>query len=127
MATNRRTAIYVIAVTAVLAATCYLSWLSSQPIMFDNPAPWLWIDVQFEEDYLNVTMTNDDNHGYIISEVILSNRQGTILAGELGPEPISSGEQISVCIDFNWTSGHYYEIIVRTTEGKSILDGTYAP
>jgi len=82
MATNRRIVIYVIVITAVLAVPFFLSWLSSLNPPITNPIPWLWIDVQFEEGYLNVTMTNNDNRDYIISEVTLS-QSSTILAGEL--------------------------------------------
>jgi hypothetical protein len=126
MATKRRIAIYVIAITAVLTVTCFLSWLSSRNLIFDNPVPWLWIDVQFEEGYLNVTMTNNDNCDYIIREVILS-RASTILAGEIVHKPISRGEQTSICISFNWTSGYEYGIHVRTTDDESIAVYTWAP
>ena len=126
MAINRRIAIYVIAITTVLGAVFFLSWFSSQPIMFDNPVPWLWIDVQFEEGYLNVTMTNNDNRDYMIGEVILS-RERTILAGGLLHETILRGEQISTCINFNWASDAYYEIIVRSEDGKSTACGMHAP
>lgn len=125
MVTNRKIAIATIAITAVLAVPCFLSCVIT-PSLFDNAVPWLWIDVQFEEGYLNVTMTNNDNRDYIISEVILS-RARTIVAGELLREPISVGEQISICINFNWTSHVLYEIIVRTREGKSTACGMYAP
>jgi hypothetical protein len=97
--------------------------LSSLNPIYSNPWPWLWVDMRFREGYVNVTMTNRD---YIISEIILS-RARTILAGELLHEPISRGEQISICINFNWISHVLYEIIVRTTEGKSTLVGTWAP
>jgi len=115
----------VIVVVAVLAVPCFLSCIITPPF-FDNPLPWLWIEVQFEEGYLNVTMINNDNRDYIISEVILS-RECTILAGELGREPISTGEQISICINFNWTSSYFYGIHVRTKDGKGIDCYKYAP
>ena len=126
MAITRRLTITVIVVVAVLAVPFFLSWLNSRNPIFDSPVPWLQPHVQFEEGYLNVTMTNNDNRDYIISEVILS-RERTILAGELVREPISRGEQFSIRISFNWTSGYYYKIRVRTTDGKGTALGTYAP
>ena len=125
MVTNRTIA-YVVGMATVLAVPFFLSWLNSTNPLLDSPVPWLWLHVKFEEGYLNVTMTNNDNRDYIISEVILC-RERTILAGKLVREPISTGEQISICINFNWTSHVRYDIIVRTREGKSILVGIYAP
>jgi len=126
MAINRRITIYVIAITAVLAVPFFLSSLTSINTLGSNPLPWLWIDVQFEEGYLNVTMTNNHNRDYIISEVILS-RARTVLAGKLLHKPISVGEQISICISFNWTSRYEYGIHVRTTDGKGIACYPWAP
>jgi hypothetical protein len=126
MPINRRIAIYAIAVTMVLAVPFFLLWLNSITTPVTKPLPRLWIDVQFEEDYLNVTMTNNDNHDYIISEVTLS-RASTILTGKLLHEPISRGEPISICINFNWTSLYEYGIHVRTTDGKGTACYTYAP
>lgn len=125
MAITRRLTIAVIVVVAVLAVPFFLSCIYTPPFV-NNPEPWLQLDVQFEEGYLNVTMTNNDNCDHIIDEVILS-REDTILAGELVYEPLSRGEQFSICINFNWTSRVIYEIIVRTREGKSTLVGTWAP
>ena len=127
MAITRRLTITVIVVVAVLAVTCFPLLLNSiSGPLGDNLWPWLQTHVQFEEGYLNVTMTNNDNRDYIISEVILS-RESTILAGELLHEPISPGEQISIRINFNWTSHVLYKIIVRTREGRSTLVETSAP
>jgi hypothetical protein len=127
MVTNRRIAIYVIAITTVLAITCFPSlWNSINGSLFSDPVPWLWIDAQFEEGCLNVTMKNNDNRDYIISEVMLC-RSSAILAGVLVREPISVGEQFSICISFNWTSGYEYGIRVRTTDGKGMACYMYAP
>jgi len=114
-------------IPAVLTVTCFLSWLSSCNLIFDNPVPWLWIDVQFEEGFLKVTMTNNDDCDYILREVFLSNRASTILAGELVNEQILRGERTSICLGFNWTSGYEYGIHVRTTDDESIAVYTWAP
>ncbi len=75
-------------------------------------------DVQFEEGYLNVTITNYDNLDYIVNEVIVSQSYPRIFWwDEIVNKPISGYEKISICINLNWTSRYEYGIRLKTTGG----------
>jgi hypothetical protein len=71
-------------------------------------------DVQFDEDYLNITVKNVGTIPTIISEVIV-NQTSTPHIVQVH-EPISTNEEITIRIWFMWTSGYTYQIELKTTD-----------
>lgn len=128
MPTNRRLAIYVIAVAilAVAGTSLSMAWISSLSLGITPMADLNITDVQFNEDYMTITVKNQGNYNLIIREVRVNNfiesDQGLIInqtsTSYSAPlhEPISVGERISIKVSFNWTSGYIYEISLKTTD-----------
>jgi hypothetical protein len=118
MASNRRLAIYIILIagTLTVAGLAVLSWMD--PLVIDNLARYrvdLYItNIQFDDDYLNVTVRNIGWNPTTISSVII-NETSTLHTVPV-QEPISPGEIISFRTAFKWTSGYSYQIKLETTD-----------
>ena len=118
MALNRRLAIYIILIagTLTIAGLAVLSWMN--PVIIGG----LWrysvdlsiTNVQFDNDYLNITVRNVGVNPTTISSVIIN--QTSTLHTVPVHEPISAGEIISFRVAFEWTSGYMYQIKLGTTD-----------
>jgi hypothetical protein len=112
----------VIAVTVLVAAGVLLpmAWLSSLHWTPHATSSFRITDVQFEEDYLNITVENLDTQEKIISQVTVRDLKpdgyGFTVDWTSTPytvavhEPISVAEEISFRISFKWSSGRAYQI-----------------
>lgn len=128
MPTNRRLAIYVIAVAvlAVAGTSLSMAWISSLSVGTMPTANLKITDVQFNEDCMTIEVKNQGNYNLIIREVRVNNfiesNQGLIINQTSTPysvplnEPISVGEQISIKVNFNWTSEYIYQISLKTAD-----------
>ena len=125
MAINRRLAPYVI-VFVFLAAVGTLmliaTWIGSLTVGITRGADLNISDVQFEKDYLNITVENICDQAKVVSEVTIS-YQGSVIENQPATrrtiplyESISVGEQISIRVSFKWTSGRTYEIRLETAD-----------
>jgi hypothetical protein len=119
MAPNRRLAMHIILIAGtwlVIAVIVVLSWLN--PLTIDNLAVHrvdLYItNVQFDIDYLNITVRNIGWNPTTISSVIIN--QTSTLHTVPAHEPISAGELISFRAAFKWISGYKYQITLETTD-----------
>ena len=118
MVLNRRLAMYIILIagTLTIAVMAVHSWMN--PLTIDNLSRYrvdLYItNVQFENDYLNMTVRNIGWNPTIISSVMIN--QTSTLHTVPVHEPISAGEIISFRVAFKWTSGYRYQIELETTD-----------
>ncbi len=118
MASNRKLAmsIILIAWTLTIAVIVVHSWMN--PLTIDNLSAHrvdLYItNVQFDNDYLNITVRNIGWNPTTISLVIIN--QTSTLQTVPVHEPISSGEIISFRVAFKWISGYRYQITLETTD-----------
>ena len=130
MAINRTLAICIIVVTFLVIAGVFLPivLLHSLPVSTFPKEDLCITNVQFEEDYLNITVKNSVTQAKIVSEVTIRdlikteysfsiNRTSTPLTVAVH-ESISSGEEISFRIIFKWTSGRSYRIELETVDTK---------
>jgi hypothetical protein len=118
MALNRRLAmcLVIIAGTLTIASVAILSWMN--PVIIGG----LWrysvdlsiTNVQFDNDYLNITVRNVGVNPTTISLVII-NQTSTLHIVPVH-EAISAGEIISFRVAFKWTSGYRYQITLETTD-----------
>ena len=108
--------IILIAGTLTIAVIAVHSWMN--PLVIDNLSRYrvdLYItNVQFDIDYMNITVENIGWNPTIISSVIIN--QTSTLHTVPVHEPISAGEIISIRIAFKWTSGYRYQIKLETTD-----------
>ena len=119
MAPNRRLAMHIILIAGtwlIIAVIVVHSWLN--PLTIDNLGAHrvdLYItDVQFDNDYLNITVRNIGWNPTTISSVIINHT--STLHTVPAHESISSGELISFRAAFNWTSGYTYQITLETAD-----------
>ena len=118
MTLNRRLAMYLVLVagTLTIAVIAVNSWMN--PVIIGG----LWrysvsldiTNVQFDNDYLNITVRNVGVNPTTISLVII-NQTSTSHTVPVH-EPISAGEIISFRVAFKWTSGYRYQITLETTD-----------
>lgn len=118
MVLNRRLAMYIILIagTLTIAVIAVHSWMN--PLTIDNLSAHrvdLYItNIQFDNDYLNITVRNIGWNPTTISLVIIN--QTSMLHTVPMHEPISAGEIISFRVAFEWTSGYRYQITLETTD-----------
>jgi len=140
MAINRRLTIIIIVVAVLATASVLLplAWLSSLEYTPTAMTPLRITDVQFGEDFLNITVDNTCTKEKIVSEVTVRDLEpygyGFSVDWTSTPhtvavhEPLPMGEKISFCISFNWTSGHAYQIELETAdEGWGTAFNVVAP
>ena len=126
MATNRILDKYTIATVAVLAVIgtfLFIAWIDASSVHIMHTADLSITNVQFDKDYLTVTVKNQGSFAYTISEVTVSeaivseegitNQNTTSHTVSLHSQ-IPEGEQISICIALKWTSGYLYQIKLET-------------
>ena len=114
------TIVIVVAVLVPVGVLLPLAWLSSLPWTPHEMSPFRITEVQFEEDYLNITVESTCAEAEIVSEVTVrdlkANGYGFTVDWTSTPhvvavdEPVPVGEEISFRIRFNWSSGHAYQI-----------------
>ena len=119
MVLNRRVAMHIILIAGTwltIAVIVVNSWLN--PLTIDNLSAHrvdLYITkVQFNDDYLNITVRNIGWNPTTISSVIVN--QTSTVHTVPAHEPISAGEIISFRIAFKWTSDYMYQITLETTD-----------
>jgi len=118
MASNRSLAMYIILIagTLTIASLAVYSWMN--PSTIDNIMNYSVdiriTNVQFDNDYLNITVRNIGVNPTTISLVII-NQTSTIHTVPVH-EPISHAEIISFRVAFKWTSGYMYQIKLETTD-----------
>lgn len=136
MAVTRRRCIYefVVVVALVVAGTFLLATWSALNPGITPPSP-LWItDVQFEKGCLNITVENTGTQARTINEVKVYQSSNPYASSEYESnstyvvhESILVGEQISICINFNWASGYGYKIELMTTDGNIVSQSPFIP
>jgi len=108
--------VILIAGTLTIASLAVYSWMN--PLTIDNIMNYSVdiriTNVQFDNDYLNITVRNIGVKSTIISSVIIN--QTSTLHTVPVHEPILGGEIISFRIAFKWTSGYMYHIKLETTD-----------
>ena len=119
MVLNRTLAMHIILIAGtwlIIAVIVLNAWLN--PLTIDNLSAHrvdLYItNVQFDNDYLNITVQNIGWNPTTISSVIIN--QTSILHTIPVHEPIVAGEIISFRVAFKWTSGYRYQITLETTD-----------
>jgi hypothetical protein len=122
MAINRRSAmiIIVVAVLATAGVLLPIIWLSSLQWTTHATDPFHITNVQFDVDYLNITVENPNTQEKIISQVTVRDLEawgyGFTVDWTSPPhvvavhEAVPVGEEISFRISFIWTSGRAYQI-----------------
>ena len=137
MAATQRRSIYefVVVVALVVAGTFLLAtWIGALTPGITPPSP-LWItDVQFEKGYLNITVENTGTQARTINEVKVYQSSNPYAYSEYESnstyvvhESILVGEQISICMNFNWASGYGYKIELMTTDGNIVSQSPFIP
>jgi hypothetical protein len=127
MAINRRLAIYIAVATALaITGLAFLSWMNPLTVGPIGIVDLRITDAQFDNGYLNVTVKNVGCSGTVISGVTV-NQTSTPYTFPVH-EQIWANEEISVCIDFKWTSGYAYQIKLETEDKENWdhLDTTVA-
>lgn len=129
MAINRVVALYIGMAAALAFAVFVLPTLIciwTAPYGITSMRDLNITDAQFEKDYLTVTVENLGTRSKIIEEVKVNQTSTPHIVSV--HEPISAGEQISIRISFNWTSGYTYLIILETAnESPAAQFVTVAP
>ena len=124
MPTNTRLAMYLLLIAGTLTIMGLAVLSSMEPLVIDSlandPAELYITNVQFINDYLNITVRNVGIKSTTISSVNIN--QTSTLHTVPVHEPISPGEIISFRIAFKWTSGYTYQIKMETTDN---LDNHY--
>ena len=126
MATNRILDKYTIATVAILVVMgtlILISWIDATSVHIMNTADLSITNVQFDKDYLTVTVKNQGSLAYTINEVTVSEakisevstvNQNTTSHNFSVLSQISEGEQISICLTLKWTSDYLYQIKLET-------------
>ena len=126
MATNRILDKYTIAAVAILTVMgtlLLIAWIDATSVHVMHTADLSITQVQFDKDYLTVTVKNQGNLTYTINEVTVSeaiaSKEGTVNHNSTSHtfsvfSQISEGEQISICMSLKWTSGYLYQIKLET-------------
>jgi hypothetical protein len=118
--------VIVVAVLAIVGVLLPLAWLSSLQVSITPLESLRLKDVQFEEDYLNITVENTCTEAKIVNEVTVRDLEaygyGFSVDWTSTPhtvavyEPVLAGEEISFRVSFKWTSGCAYQIELETAD-----------
>jgi hypothetical protein len=126
MATNRILDKYTIAIFATLIITgtlLLIAWIDATSVHIMHTADLNITNVQFDKDYLTLTVKNQGSLTYTINEVTVSeaivSEEGIVNQNTTSHtfsvlSQISEGEQISICMSLKWTSGYFYQIKLET-------------
>ncbi len=128
MAIDRRPAIVMVIALTVLAFTgilLTLAWMSPLTVSPMANEDLRVTDVQFDEDYLTLTVKNSGVSAATINEAMVnqSSTQHTVPLHE----PIAAGKQISIRVRFSWVSGCTYRVGLVTARGNSFFHFAVAP
>ena len=128
MAINRRLTIIIIivAILGTVGVLLSFAWLSSLEYTPTALTSLRITNVQFDEDFLNITVENTCTQAKIVSEVTVRDLEaygyGFSVDWTSTPhtvavhEPLPVDEEISFRISFNWTSGCAYQIELETAD-----------
>jgi hypothetical protein len=126
MATNRILDKYAIATVAILAVTgtlLLIAWIDATSVHIMHTADLSITHVQFDKDYLTITVKNQGSQAFTINEVTVSeaivSEEGIVNQNSTSQTfsvltQVSKGEQISICMSLKWTSGYLYQIKLET-------------
>ena len=126
MATNRILDKYTIATVAILAVTgtlLLIAWIDATSVHIMHTADLSITHVQFDKDYLTITVKNQGSQAFTINEVTVSeaivSEEGIVNQNSTSQTfsvltQVSKGEQISICMSLKWTSGYLYQIKLET-------------
>jgi len=113
MATNKRLFLIFVVAPALAFVAFSIAWISSLSVGITSMEELSITDVQFDKDYLTITVKNSGSRATIISEVMVN--QTSTPHTVAVHEPVSVGEEISIRIGFKWTSGYTYQIRLTAT------------
>ncbi len=126
MATNRILDKYATATVAILAVTgtlLLIAWIDATSVHIMHTADLSITHVQFDKDYLTITVKNQGSQAFTINEVTVSeaivSEEGIVNQNSTSHTfsvltQVSKGEQISICMSLKWTSGYLYQIKLET-------------
>jgi hypothetical protein len=126
MVTNRILDKYAIATVAILAVTgtlLLIAWIDATSVHIMHTADLSITHVQFDKDYLTITVKNQGSQAFTINEVTVSeaivSEEGIVNQNSTSQTfsvltQVSKGEQISICMSLKWTSGYLYQIKLET-------------
>ena len=127
--------VIVVAVLVTASVLLPLAWISSLKTETFSLEDLRITDVQFEEDYLNITVENLCTREKIVSEVTVRDLKplgyGFSVDWTSTPhvvavhEPVPMGEETSFRIRFNWASGRAYQIQLETEDREDRIAASY--
>jgi hypothetical protein len=82
-------------------------------------------EVQFDNDYLNVTVKNIGTSATTINQVMVNQTSAPYTVPV--HEPVVAGGQISIRARFNWVSSSTYHVGLRTVRGEVFYRTAVAP
>ena len=113
-----------VAILAVMGTLLLMAWIDASSIHIMYTADLSITHVEFEKDYLTLTVKNQGGFAYTISEVTISeamvnedcidNQNSTSHTVSVHSQ-IPEDDQISICIALKWTSGYLYQIKLETS------------
>jgi hypothetical protein len=127
LSTKRCVIVTLTVVIAVLAVFGTISMMPPEPV-------WTYTehlkitDVQFSEDFLTITVKSTGldppapRNVATVTEVVVQPLNTTVTLCKVSMSvPIHTGEQVSICIRYDWISGAAYQITVTSEKGNSWL------
>jgi hypothetical protein len=128
MAIDRRPAIVMVIALTVVAFTgilLTLGWMSPLTVGPMSIVELEISEVQFDNDYLNVTVKNIGTSATTINQVIVNQTSAPYTVPV--HEPVVAGGQISIRARLNWVSGSTYHVGLRTGRGEVFYRTAVAP
>jgi hypothetical protein len=128
MAIDRRPAIVMVIALTVLAFTGILLTLAWMNPLTVGPMTIVELEiteVQFDNDYLNVTVKNIGTSATTINQVIVNQTSAPYTVPV--HDPVVAGGQISIRARLNWVSGSTYHVGLRTVRGEVFYRTAVAP
>ena len=114
-----------VVVFAVIGTLLTLAWMHPLTVPIMARENLSITDVQFDVNYLTLSVKNICEYPTTISEVLI-NQTSTSLTFPMS-EQISAYGQTSIKISFNWSSGSTYQVGVETTRGNHLYYTAIAP
>jgi hypothetical protein len=128
MAIDRRPAIVMVIALTALGFTgilLTLAWMNPLTVGPMSIVELEITEVQFDNDYLNVTVKNIGTSATTINQVMVNQTSAPYTVPV--HEPVVAGGQISIRIRFNWISGSTYQIGLKTVRGEFFYHTAVAP
>ena len=130
MAVNRILTMIIIglAIVAIVGLVLPIALMYFMPVSIHPTEDLIITDVQFYDEYLNVTVKNTCTKTKILNQVKIRNLDvydnNYFVDWNSPPHiiamhtSISVGEIIAICLDFNWISGQGYKVEIETEDPK---------